>query len=266
MRAAPAGDRQALPGRTAGDHETDLRASWEAITPLLVNLGAMRDNFDLVANQAERSGSMMREFETRSSTTDNTLVLILNTVSAIATKIGNELLPQLDRVADKALEILRIINAWAGTGLSRLIEDLNTIDLPGGRSFKWFGKDQAPPAGTEPVLLTAAQVISAGKPFGTAAPTPGRATGGPVRADGIYKWMENGREMFVPAVDGKVMSARDVAALKAQSTNRSATFNATFDIHAAPGLSARDVAREIERRMREFTRAGSPLHDGGAYA
>ena len=44
-----------------------------------------------------------------------------------------------------------------------------------------------------------------------------RALGGPVRAGLIYRWNEQGRELFMPRVDGHVISNRQLRALEAAS-------------------------------------------------
>jgi tape measure domain-containing protein len=94
---------------------------------------------------------------------------------------------------------------------------------------------------------------------------PGRALGGPVRAGQIYRWQEEGEEMFVPRTDGTVISNRQ---LRGMGGGRSTQVNlGGITINAAPGLSARDVAREVTRALEAKLReARMTLSDGGAYA
>lgn len=104
---------------------------------------------------------------------------------------------------------------------------------------------------------------------GEAAPgkAPGKALGGPVRAGGIYRWLEEGEEMFSPTVDGSVISNRELRALRAGGGRgaRSVTFG-DIVIHAAPGMSPGDVARAVRQELTRLTAGrGAELHDGGAY-
>lgn len=96
----------------------------------------------------------------------------------------------------------------------------------------------------------------------------GRALGGPVRAGHVYRWLEEGQEMFMPRTDGLVVSNREMRGLRAGATSSSRTMNVGgITINAAPGMNPRDIARavraELDRRERE---ARTVLHDGGSYA
>ncbi len=96
----------------------------------------------------------------------------------------------------------------------------------------------------------------------------GRALGGPVRAGHVYRWLEEGEEMFMPRTDGLVVSNREMRGLRAGATSSSRTMNVGgITINAAPGMNPRDIARavraELDRRERE---ARTVLHDGGSYA
>lgn len=93
-----------------------------------------------------------------------------------------------------------------------------------------------------------------------------RATGGPVRAGGIYRWNEQGREMFSPTTDGTVINARQVKAM-AGGGSRSMSMNlGGITINTAPGMSPQAIAREVRREMERLARSnGFGLHDGGGY-
>lgn len=119
------------------------------------------------------------------------------------------------------------------------------------------GGEAAPAAATAPVPTE-----------GVASPdAPGRALGGAVRAGQIYRWMEEGEEMFSPAVDGTVINARDVRAMRAPGRVAQNVTIGDIVIHAAAGMSAQDVARAVRDELLRLTRAqGGELHDGGAYA
>lgn len=117
-------------------------------------------------------------------------------------------------------------------------------------AWNWVKGEDAPQAGSAP------------------ATPPGRALGGPVRAGQIYRWMEEGAEMFSPQVDGSVISTRELRGLRAPGGGgggRSLSIG-EISIHAAPGQSPEEIARAVWRRIEEKMREGSALHDGGAYA
>lgn len=116
-----------------------------------------------------------------------------------------------------------------------------------------------------------------------------RALGGPVRAGQIYRWQEEGAELFVPRVDGQVISNRQLRAMQAmteaprnlrivQAAPRSGASGGSagramrldlggITIHAAPGLDPQAVARAVRREIEALARErGFALHDGGDYA
>lgn len=117
---------------------------------------------------------------------------------------------------------------------------------------------------------------------------PGRALGGPVRAGMIYRWQEEGRELFMPRVDGDVISNRQLRAMQAMAETpsgvrvisaspgpggRAAPGRALrldvggITINAAPGMDAQAVARAVRRELEALSRdRGFALHDGGDYA
>lgn len=98
-------------------------------------------------------------------------------------------------------------------------------------------------------------------------PTGARALGGPVRAGGIYRWMEEGQEFFSPTVDGSVISTRQLRSLKSGTGARSSTVTiGDINVYAAPGQSATEIARAVRREIERTLNTGGALHDGGAYA
>lgn len=117
-------------------------------------------------------------------------------------------------------------------------------------AYNWVKGDDAPAASTP-------------------ATPPGRATGGPVRAGQIYRWMEEGTELFSPRVDGSVISTRELRALRAPGAGGGSSRNLSIGdivIHAATGQSAAEIARTVRREIERMVGASSALHDGGAYA
>jgi len=96
--------------------------------------------------------------------------------------------------------------------------------------------------------------------------TGGRATGGPVRAGMIYRWLEEGQEMFSPAVDGNVISNRQLRGMR-QGGGRSMSISlGGVVIHAAPGQSPMDIARAVRAEFERLISESGALHDGGEYA
>lgn len=115
-----------------------------------------------------------------------------------------------------------------------------------------------------------------------------RALGGPVRAGMIYRWQEEGRELFMPRVDGDVISNRQLRAIEAMSAgsgirvvqaNPSSVADAGrgrvsrrldiggITINAAPGMDPHAIGREVRRQLQALAReADFNLHDGADYA
>lgn len=243
--------------RPAALEELFGRESIDAIAPLLNNLDMLRHNFELVGDAQGYAGSMLAEYQVRAETTANTWQLTKNNVSALATVLGTELLPAINKVLEAVIAILVKIDAW-GDATKAWIRDLKAIELPawmqrgaGRRALtNWWDGDDGGDGGDG------------------GDDAPGRALGGPVRAGGVYRWMEEGREFFQPSVDGTVTPARAGADLQRQARRAApnVTFNASFNITPREGMSARDIAREVERAMRRLTDQSTALHDGGAYA
>lgn len=72
----------------------------ESIAPiagLMNNLDEVRKNLGLVGDSTKYAGSMMREFNARSATTENSLQLFKNNLSAIAITMGNTFLPPINQ-------------------------------------------------------------------------------------------------------------------------------------------------------------------------
>lgn len=93
---------------------------------------------------------------------------------------------------------------------------------------------------------------------------PGRALGGPVRAGQAYRWMEEGREFFVPQTEGSVLSTR---ALRAMGGAGSGSVQVgEIHIHAREGQDPLQIARAVKRELRAMMKpAGFGLHDGESY-
>lgn len=80
-----------------------------AIAPLLSNLEALEDNFNKVGDSTKYAGSMDGEFAARCETTENSIQLMKNSLSAMAINIGSMLLPAIKDV----VEALAVAVNWA---------------------------------------------------------------------------------------------------------------------------------------------------------
>lgn len=102
---------------------------------------------------------------------------------------------------------------------------------------------------------------------GPGAMPPGRALGGPVRAGMLYRWMEEGPELFRPAVDGSVVSTRTLNSIWAGGGGSVRSISVgDIVINAVAGQSPTDIAAAVRRELERLLHDGSALHDGGAYA
>lgn len=80
------------------------KESISAIAPLLSNLDALQENFDKVGNKANYAGSMEAEYQARSQTTENQLILTKNAINAVAINMGSLLLPTISAGAKMVAE------------------------------------------------------------------------------------------------------------------------------------------------------------------
>lgn len=77
------------------------KESISAIAPLLTNLERLEDNFAKVGDKTKYAGSMQKEFEERSKTTENSLQLLRNQMNTLAITVGSILLPHITTLAQK---------------------------------------------------------------------------------------------------------------------------------------------------------------------
>ena len=69
--------------------------SIEALSPLLTTLDSLENNFSMVGDAAQYTGSMEGEYAAKSQTTANSLKLAENNVKALKIAIGNNLIPAM---------------------------------------------------------------------------------------------------------------------------------------------------------------------------
>ena len=96
LRALPKERQSAILSQLFG------KESIEAISPLLSQLGVLEDNFNKVGDAAKYSGSMDKEFQARCETTENSIQLMKNSLTAMAINIGSVLLPTIKEMIDVA--------------------------------------------------------------------------------------------------------------------------------------------------------------------
>lgn len=84
----------------------------EALGPLLQNLDAVKKNFDYVADEANTAGSMEKEFEARSKTTSNSLVLLKNSADYVARAFGDQFLGPIRRAALYMGGLAEVAGSW----------------------------------------------------------------------------------------------------------------------------------------------------------
>lgn len=208
----------------------------------------------------------------------NPLVLVLTAVIGLAYLVWT----QFDKIKAKAEAVFTTITGWTFEDVTAAIKAAFEIDLydAGARLIRslWDGIGSVIADMTNWVSAKidgmvpgwARGMIGGAAEGGEAAPTaPGRALGGPVRAGQVYRWREEGHEMFAPRVDGSVISNRELRALRASRGGGGGVSVRTGDIviHGAPGQSPADIARAVRRELERLARDRSAaLHDGGAYA
>jgi hypothetical protein len=91
------------------------------------------------------------------------------------------------------------------------------------------------------------------------AAVPGRATGGPVSANSLYRVGERGPEFFVPPVNGHIINARDTAAMIAG-------LNRGVDIPAPQSLPAVGSSGGAQQPRSQSITFGNIIVQGGASA
>ncbi|WP_151806618.1 phage tail tape measure protein [Acinetobacter bereziniae] len=77
------------------------KESLGAIAPLLTNIESLEKNLGMVADKSKYAGSMAAEYQARSETTANSIILFKNSVSALGTIIGSVLLPYITAGVEK---------------------------------------------------------------------------------------------------------------------------------------------------------------------
>ena len=83
-----------------------------AVGPMMQNLDGLKNNFKMVGTEANYSGSMLQEFESRSATTSNALTLAKNAALYAARAIGAPLLEPMRTAAASFVETAMKVGKW----------------------------------------------------------------------------------------------------------------------------------------------------------
>lgn len=95
------------------------KESLGAIAPLLTNLDNLKKNLEAVSDKTKYFGSVNKEYDTRSGTTANNLILLGNVISEISIRFGSLLLPAINGV----LEPIKLVSV----GVSGFVEKFPTL-------------------------------------------------------------------------------------------------------------------------------------------
>lgn len=83
-----------------------------AVGPMMANLEGLKKNFEMVGDSSKTSGSMLKEFESRSATTSNALTLAKNAAMYAARAVGAPLLEPLKGVATQFVAVAQSAGQW----------------------------------------------------------------------------------------------------------------------------------------------------------
>ncbi|MBP8005491.1 MAG: phage tail tape measure protein [Acinetobacter sp.] len=88
------------------------KESLGAIAPLLTNMDALTENLEKVGDKSLYAGSMLKEYQSYTSTTDNKAKQLKNQLVAQSIVIGNMLLPTVNNLISKASHVMSVIQRW----------------------------------------------------------------------------------------------------------------------------------------------------------
>lgn len=126
------------------------------VSQLADNIGLLQENFDRVADSSQYANSMLGEYEARSKTTENSLILVAKAGQTLASNIAYGLLPVIQKGANATSMIARTMNEWSQEhpGLTKAIIYTATgiagFNIAMGASKLLFGN----------ILTSGAKVIS----------------------------------------------------------------------------------------------------------
>jgi len=84
-----------------------------SIAPMLTKLDLLKTSFNKVGDSLGYAGSMEREFESRSATTENKIILAKNSLNKLSMAIGENFLPYAGQAAEKVSELVTEFSDFA---------------------------------------------------------------------------------------------------------------------------------------------------------
>lgn len=91
------------------------KESLAAIAPLLTNLEDLKKNLNTVGDATKYAGAVQKEYEARSATTANNMLLLGNTISEISIRFGSLLLPAINSVLQPMKYIGGLVSSFVET-------------------------------------------------------------------------------------------------------------------------------------------------------
>ena len=98
-----------------------------AVGPMMTNLDLLKKNFNMVADEAGYTGSMLKEFEERSKTASNSLQLAKNAATLVASRIGEALLPVVQQASKKFVEVGAKVAEWISKNQGLVLQILKIV-------------------------------------------------------------------------------------------------------------------------------------------
>lgn len=89
------------------------KESIKSIAPLLTNMAALEKNFKMVGDSSQYAGSMQAEYDARIATTEANITLLKNNFTALATEIGQMLLPAINAIAGAIMTAVTWVRNFA---------------------------------------------------------------------------------------------------------------------------------------------------------
>lgn len=115
----------------------------EALGPLLQNLDAVKKNFDYVADEANTAGSMEKEFEARSKTTSNSLILLKNSADYVARAFGDQFLGPIRRAALYMGGLAEVAGSWVREHTKLVKAGLKVVAVASGLTTAYLALKSA---------------------------------------------------------------------------------------------------------------------------
>lgn len=84
----------------------------KTVATLVGSLGKYKEQLDLVSKPTNYGGSMEKEFQTRSKTTENSIQLLKNSLTDLAISLGEVLLPIVNKITETLKGFLTKITDW----------------------------------------------------------------------------------------------------------------------------------------------------------